>query len=60
MRLRLTIILFFFAGGVIGGIAYARVGISILMMASGLLLLGLVYDSIKFRLILLHRKIKRE
>ncbi len=60
IKLRLTIISFFFAGGIIGGVAYSRFGIAILMLASGLLLLGLVYDSIKFRLILLRRKMKAE
>ena len=58
MKLRLTIITFFFIGGVIGGIVYFELGIAILAMAAGLLLMGLVYDSIKFRLILLHRKMK--
>lgn len=58
MKLRFTIILFFFAGGIMGGIAYFKFGITILIATALLLLLGLVYDSIKFRLLLLHRKIK--
>ena len=60
IKLRVTIISFFFIGGIVGGVAYARAGITILNIAAGLLLLGLVYDSIKYRLILLHRKMKGE
>jgi len=58
VKLRLTIISFFFFGGIVGGFAYAEIGITILTLSAGLLLLGLVYDSIKFRLIQLHRQIK--
>ena len=58
VKLRLSIIAFFFLGGIIGGIAYANIGITILTLAAGLLFLGLVYDSIKFRLIQLHRHLK--
>jgi len=58
IKLRLTIITFFFIGGIIGGVFYTKVGLSVLIVAAFILLLGLIYDSIKFRLILLHRKIK--
>lgn len=56
IRLRLTIISFFFVGGVVGGIFYATMGLHVLLIAVSALLLGLLYDSIKFRLILLNRK----
>ncbi|NCI45189.1 YoaK family protein [Sediminibacterium soli] len=59
MRLRLTIIAFFFTGGIVGGIAYAGYGLQILAAAAGILLLGLFYDSLKFRVLLLRRKIKK-
>ena len=58
IRLRLTIILFFFTGGVIGGLAYPGMGIRFLIAAALLLFLGLLYDSIKIQVILLHRKMK--
>ena len=58
IKLRLIIILFFFAGGIVGGLCYSQIGISILSITAALLLLGLVYDSVRFRLILLRRRIK--
>jgi uncharacterized membrane protein YoaK (UPF0700 family) len=58
IRLRLTIICFFFLGGLIGGILYSRINLQILVIASVLLLMGLVYDNIKFRVIQLKRKHK--
>ncbi len=58
IKLRLTIILFFFAGGIVGGVCYSLIGISVLIMTGALLFLGLVYDSIRFRLILLRRRLK--
>ncbi|MBX2922998.1 MAG: DUF1275 domain-containing protein [Chitinophagaceae bacterium] len=59
VKLRLSIITFFFAGGLAGGLLYPRLGISVLTYTALILLLGLIYDSIKFRLILLRRKIIR-
>ena len=59
IKLRLTIISFFFTGGIVGGILYSRIGIYTLIFAALVLVSGLVYDSIKFRLILLKRKFNK-
>ena len=56
VRLRLTIIGFFFTGGIFGGVFYTRVGLNVLIIAALMLVVGLIYDSIKFRLILLKRR----
>jgi uncharacterized membrane protein YoaK (UPF0700 family) len=45
--LRLTIISFFFIGGIVGGIFYSKFGISVLFVASTSLILGIIYDYIK-------------
>jgi uncharacterized membrane protein YoaK (UPF0700 family) len=58
IKLRLTIISFFFIGGIIGGILYSKVGLHSLIFAATTLALGLIYDNIKFRLIQLRRKLK--
>ncbi|MEP6676141.1 MAG: YoaK family protein [Ferruginibacter sp.] len=58
IKLRLTIISFFFIGGIIGGILYSKVGLYTLVFAGATLAFGLIYDNIKFRLILLRRKLK--
>ncbi|QDK77620.1 DUF1275 domain-containing protein [Spirosoma sp. KCTC 42546] len=58
IKLRLTIISFFFIGGIIGGVLYAKTGLHALIFAAATLVLGLIYDNIKFRLILLRRKLK--
>ncbi|MBC7935606.1 MAG: DUF1275 domain-containing protein [Rhizobacter sp.] len=59
IKLRLTIIGFFFTGGVIGGIAYNKIGLNTLIFAAALLVVGLIYDNIKFRIISLSRKLKK-
>jgi uncharacterized membrane protein YoaK (UPF0700 family) len=56
IKLRGTIILFFFLGGVVGGLYYVKHGLTILIIAAVLLLMGLIYDSVKFRIIQLRRK----
>ena len=56
IRLRLTIISYFFIGGTIGGLFYPLLGIRILYIGAAALLLGLVYHSVKLRLLLLRRK----
>lgn len=50
IRLRLTIILFFFLGGVIGGVLYSELKLMVLLIASASLVFGLIYDNIKFRI----------
>jgi uncharacterized membrane protein YoaK (UPF0700 family) len=56
IKLRLSIISFFFIGGIIGGVFYTRIGIHTLLIGSIALILGLIYDGIKFKLISLKRK----
>lgn len=58
IKLRLTIISFFFVGGVAGGVFYTSIGSYVLVFASGVLATGLVYDSLKFRYILWKRSRK--
>lgn len=56
IKLRLTIISSFFTGGIIGGVLYAKINLHVLILAGTLLLIGLVYDNIRFRIIQLTRK----
>ncbi len=56
IKLRLTIISFFFIGGIIGGIFYAQIKLKVLLIAVIALVLGLIYDTIKLKLIVLNRK----
>ena len=58
IRLRLTIISFFFIGGIAGGILYSSVKFYTVIFAAATLVLRLIYDNIKFNLILLKRKLK--
>ncbi len=56
IKLRLTIISYFFVGGIIGGVFYSKIGISVLLLGSITLLVGIVYDKLKFKMKLLARK----
>jgi uncharacterized membrane protein YoaK (UPF0700 family) len=56
IKLRLTIISFFFIGGIIGGVFYTKIELKVLFIAGIVLLLGLIYDNIKLKLIMLNRK----
>lgn len=56
MKLRVSIISFFFIGGIVGGVLYAKFGIRTLFIGAGALVLGLIYDDIKFKLISMKRK----
>jgi uncharacterized membrane protein YoaK (UPF0700 family) len=46
--LRLIIIVFFFAGGVIGGFLYNHYNLKALLFAAGSLLIALLYDNIRY------------
>lgn len=50
IKLRLTIISFFFLGGLFGGIGYSSVKLYVLVVAALLLLIGLMYDVVKLQL----------
>jgi uncharacterized membrane protein YoaK (UPF0700 family) len=60
IRLRFRIISFFFIGGVFAGVFYSKIKMYVLLIAAGTLLLGLIYDNIKYRLITLTRKLSKE
>lgn len=55
IKLRLTIITFFFAGGLIGGIFYSQVQLYVLAVAAAVLILGIIYDDIKLKLLIRNR-----
>jgi uncharacterized membrane protein YoaK (UPF0700 family) len=57
IKLRTTIISFFFIGGVVSGLIYSKIKLEVLIFAALTLLTGLVYDYAKFKIIQLKRKI---
>lgn len=57
VRLRLTIISFFFLGGLLGAVFYSYFQINTLLLAAGLLATGLIYDNIRFKVIQLKRRL---
>jgi uncharacterized membrane protein YoaK (UPF0700 family) len=56
IKLRLLIIFFFFTGGLCGGVFYSVMSIQSLFISAGVLLAGLVFDTVKFRIISHKRK----
>ena len=58
IKLRLTIMSFFFIGGVIGGVLYTKNSLHALIFAATILVLGLLYYNLKFDLIVFRRKRK--
>jgi uncharacterized membrane protein YoaK (UPF0700 family) len=56
IKLRLTIISFFFIGGILGGIFYGKIQLKVLIIAGIALVVGLIYDNIKLKILLLNRK----
>lgn len=50
IKLRLTIIVFFFVGGIVGGVLYAPIGLLVLLIAVAILIGGLVYDNLKMKM----------
>lgn len=56
IKLRLTIISFFFIGGIIGGVFYSKIGLYVLTIAGATLLLGVMLDGLKLKLIFFKRK----
>ena len=56
IKLRLTIICFFFLGGITGGFGYLVTGIKVLLLAVAVLLTTLVYDSVKLSIVTIRRK----
>ncbi|MVM33821.1 DUF1275 domain-containing protein [Spirosoma sp. HMF4905] len=56
IRLRLRIIIYFFLGGIVSGLLYSHAGLYVLLLPATLLAVGLLYDSIKFKMISWKRK----
>ncbi len=52
IKLRLRIIVYFFLGGLVGGIFYTYLALKVLLIPSALLLIGLFYDNVKYKLLL--------
>lgn len=59
IKLRLTIICFFFLGGILGGILYTYVQLHVLVLAALLLWLAAIYDHLKLRLISFRQRRRR-
>ena len=58
IKLRFTIIGFFFTGGLFGGYFYQKIELYVLIIAGFILILGLLFDNIKLKLLLLNRKLR--
>lgn len=56
IKLRLTIISFFFTGGIFGGVFYSLIGLNVLAIAAATLIMGSSYDNLKLRIMQLRRK----
>ncbi len=56
IKLRLRIIACFFIGGVTGGIFYSYLALHVLLLPAFMLIIGLLYDSAKFKLLNWRRK----
>jgi uncharacterized membrane protein YoaK (UPF0700 family) len=56
IKLRLTIISCFFSGCIAGALVYFLAGIKSLLLAVVLLIAGLIYDSVKYKVVSLKRK----
>ena len=50
IKLRLTIITFFFLGGLLGGILYSTLKLYVLAIAATVLIIGIIYDDLKLKL----------
>jgi uncharacterized membrane protein YoaK (UPF0700 family) len=57
IKLRTTIICCFFFGGLIGGLGFYLIGIRILLVAVAALLIAIVYDSLRLRIVKVRRKL---
>jgi uncharacterized membrane protein YoaK (UPF0700 family) len=55
IKLRLTIITFFFLGGLLGGIFYSSLQLYVLAIAATVLIIGIIYDELKLKLIIQNR-----
>jgi uncharacterized membrane protein YoaK (UPF0700 family) len=60
IKLRLTIISFFFLGGLVGGVFYSFIQLYVLAFAATMLLLAVMYDYVKLKVILINRKYSKK
>jgi len=60
IKLRLYIIGFFFFGGIFGGILYTHIKLNSLIIGALILILGLIYDDLKFRMKLMRREYRKK
>lgn len=58
IKLRLTIIAFFFSGCIAGGLVYVFYGMLSLLLAAAILVIGWVYAYIKFKILIMKRKLQ--
>ncbi len=58
IKLRLRIIIYFFIGGIIGGILYPHLELYVLLLPATLLIIGLLYDSLRFKLLNWKRRLE--
>lgn len=58
INLKIAIIMFFFIGGVVGGLMYTRYQLKTLLLASVFLVLALFYDNILLKFYTIRKKIK--
>jgi uncharacterized membrane protein YoaK (UPF0700 family) len=56
IKLRLTIINFFFLGGIIGGVFYSSINLYVLVIAALTLIIAVFYDNLKLKTIIFKRK----
>lgn len=56
IKLRLRIIIFFFLGGILSGILYPFVQLNVLLLPAILLIIGLFYDTTRFKILQWKRK----
>lgn len=56
IKLRLYIIWFFFLGGIVGGVLYSQIKFNTLIVAAALLVVGLMYNWIKLKVLLVKRE----
>ena len=56
IKLRLRIIIFFFIGGIVGGILYPYLKLNALVLPAIILIIGLLYDNLKLKVLNWNRK----
>lgn len=59
IKLRLTIISFFFLGGIIGGFFFSKFRLKVLIIAVLVLIFGLIFDYLKLKIIIISRQSHR-